>query len=148
MSIRQEAWDAYVAQRATVIAAHEQGLRDTLGGFLTAVELVDVRQSGRGVETLFFSDGDVTLSVFDRDGWVVTVVAADSGGWREVAEVGSLADLALHVPPQVVTDPAVWVEGNLYSTGDVVSHDGNVWRSTVDSNSWEPGTVHSVWVLV
>jgi hypothetical protein len=28
------------------------------------------------------------------------------------------------------------------------THNGNVWHSTVDNNvGWEPGVVHSVWVL-
>lgn len=33
---------------------------------------------------------------------------------------------------------------NTYKTGDVVTHNGKTWVSTVDNNSWEPGTA-SVW---
>lgn len=28
---------------------------------------------------------------------------------------------------------------NTYKTGDVVTHNGKIWVSTVDNNSWEPG---------
>lgn len=36
-----------------------------------------------------------------------------------------------------------WVQplgaSDAYNTGDIVSHKGGLWRSTVDANVWEPG---------
>lgn len=32
-----------------------------------------------------------------------------------------------------------------YAKGDVVSHNGELWESTVDGNVWEPGVVADVW---
>ena len=41
------------------------------------------------------------------------------------------------------TGTSIWVQPigatDAYNTGDVVSHNGIIWRSTADANVWEPG---------
>ncbi len=39
---------------------------------------------------------------------------------------------------------------NPYMTGDKVTHNGTTWKSLVDNNVWEPGTVgtESLWIAV
>mgnify|MGYP002515748325 CR=1 FL=1 len=34
---------------------------------------------------------------------------------------------------------------NTYKKGDKVTHNGKVWVSTVDNNSWEPGVANTTW---
>ena len=149
MTIREQAWQAFTAGRQGAIDAAKTALFDILAGLEVAVDLADVRGSQSGRFTYVFTDGDVHLAVLKDGGqWVVKAVEPDSDGWREMSPaVGSLADLSPYVPPVTEVEPDVWVSGNLYPEGAVVSHDGQVWRSTVDGNHWEPGAVHSVWVL-
>ena len=149
MTIREQAWQAFTSSQQSAIDTAETALFDILAGLNVEVELADVRGSRSGRFTYVFTDGDVHLAVF-RDGgsWVVKAVEADPSGWRELSPpLSSLADLSPYVPPVRESEPDAWVSGNLYPEGAVVSHDGSVWRSTVDNNSWEPGEVHSVWVL-
>lgn len=148
MSIRDQAWQAFTTEQSAAIDEAEAGLRDVLVGLTVELGLVDV-SAARGVRTFVFSDGDVHLATYMQDGQrVVKVVAPDPEGWRELSPpVTSLAEVSPYVPPAVEVEPEPWVEGNLYSEGDVVTHDGQTWRSTVDANHWEPGSVHSVWVV-
>jgi hypothetical protein len=48
----------------------------------------------------------------------------------------------LTVPPGVI---AAWVQPtgghDAYDTGALVTHDGYIWRSNIDANVWEPGSV-------
>jgi hypothetical protein len=47
----------------------------------------------------------------------------------------------LTAPPGVI---AAWVQPtgghDAYDTGDLVTHDGYIWRSNIDANVWEPGS--------
>jgi hypothetical protein len=56
-------------------------------------------------------------------------------GWRE----------SVLMPPSGEVPPPAWVQPagghDAYNTGDRVTHNGQVWMSTVDANVWEPGTV-------
>ena len=53
---------------------------------------------------------------------------------------GAAARLAEITPPGLIAE---WVQPtgaqDTYSLGDLVTHVGQVWESTVDNNSWEPG---------
>jgi len=149
MSIRDQAWQAFTSSQQSAIAAAEAALFDRLSGLTVTVELADVRADRQGRHTYIFTDGDVHLAAIDVDGWIVKAVEADPSGWAELSPpLGSLAELSPYVPPLSPDDPDAWVSGNLYPEGAVVTHAGQVWRSTVDGNHWEPGVVHSVWVLV
>ena len=146
MSIREQAWQAFTSQQSDAIDQARDGLLDVLAGLDVVLDLAGVQGN-----TFVFTDGDVHLATYmDGDVRVVKVVEPDPSGWREVSPaVGSLAELSPYVPPEPPDgDPDLWVSGNVYQTDDVVSHDGSVWRSTVDNNVWEPGVAHSVWVLV
>ena len=149
MSIRDQAWQAFTTSQQSRIDAAKAALFDTLAGLNVEVDLADVRGSQSGRFTYVFTDGDVHLAVFkDGGSWVVKAVEADDNGWSELSPpLTSLGDLSPYVPPVRDSEPDAWVPGNLYAEGAVVSHNGNVWRSTVDGNHWEPGAVHSVWVI-
>lgn len=59
---------------------------------------------------------------------------------------------------QVLIDPTIsgpqaWIQPNStnpYMDGDQVTHNGKVWESQIDNNTWEPGVVgtESLWVEV
>lgn len=50
------------------------------------------------------------------------------------------------------TGVSIWTQPlgatDAYMTGDMVEHNGEIWKSTIDGNVWEPGTVgtESLWV--
>ena len=48
--------------------------------------------------------------------------------------------------PEVIVD---WIQPdstNGYPKGQLVSHNGLIWESTVDANVWEPGTTGAPWI--
>lgn len=59
---------------------------------------------------------------------------------------------------QVLIDPAIsgpqaWIQPsstNPYMDGDQVTHNGKIWESQIDNNTWEPGAVgtESLWVEI
>ncbi len=59
---------------------------------------------------------------------------------------------SLFSPVIAADDPEViveWIQPNStngYPKGQLVSHNGSVWQSTVDANTWEPGTVGAPWI--
>lgn len=143
MSIRVQAWEAFTSSQQSRIAEHRAGLLSVLDGLTVDVDLAAVLADPQGRLTAVFTDGDVHLSVSDRDGWQVRVVAPDALGWAESGPpVGSLAEVSPYAPPRrdpQAPDAPAWQSGTLYASGDEVSHAGKVWKSAVDSNHWEPG---------
>ena len=77
-------------------------------------------------------DGKTWISLTD---W--NVHAPGVSGWREVTEGGA---------------PAAWVQPtgahDAYKTGDVVSFEGRVYRSTIDGNVWPPSAYLRGWKKV
>lgn len=135
----QDAWQAELDGEASAA-------RTVLGGVLVPFDVATLTVAARDVSgsaPLFvFTDGDVLLGVV---GGAVSLVAADGPRWVKGETVTSLGQLGSVLPATVTPDG--WVEGNVYMLGDVVAHDGQAWKSTVDNNVWEPGVAHSVWVV-
>lgn len=58
---------------------------------------------------------------------------------------------AMALVPVDDTTPAPWVQPQpgvtpAYSLGDLVTHEGRIWRSEIDNNVWEPGVVgENIW---
>ena len=77
-------------------------------------------------------DGKTWVSLID---W--NVHAPGVSGWREVTEGDA---------------PAAWVQPtgahDAYQTGDVVSFEGRVYRSTIDGNVWSPSAYPRGWEKV
>lgn len=77
-------------------------------------------------------DGKTWVSLID---W--NVHAPGVSGWREVTEGDA---------------PAAWVQPtgahDAYQTGDIVSFEGRVYRSTIDGNVWSPSAYPRGWEKV
>jgi hypothetical protein len=67
-------------------------------------------------------------SLIDANTWEPGV-----SGWRE----------SVLMPPSGEVAPPAWVQPSgahdAYNTGDRVTHNNQIWVSTVDANTWEPG---------
>lgn len=78
--------------------------------------------------------GKTWASLVDNNVWEPGVA-----NWREVV-------LFIPAAPSV----AAWVQptgaGDAYQTGDRVTHNGQMWESSVDNNVWEPGVYG--WIVV
>ena len=52
------------------------------------------------------------------------------------------------VEPEVVHEWYMPDATNPYMMGDIVTHNGHTWRSTVDNNIWEPSESTTVWEII
>lgn len=55
---------------------------------------------------------------------------------------------ASEVEPDVVHEWVMPDNTNPYMMGDIVTHNGHTWRSTVDNNIWEPSESTTVWEII
>lgn len=152
MTVREQAWQALQSSSSQNVADAEAALRTVLDGLTAGLTLAGVSSNPDGtVTTYVFTDGDVHLGLVRRpSGDQVRVVSPDgTGRWEEASPpVSSLAGLAAYVPLPTSGAVEAWVQPSgahdAYQVGDVVTHGGRSWRSTVAANVWEPG-VHG-WV--
>lgn len=150
MSIRESARQAFIESRSNIESEAREILFSTLAPL--DVELLTVHLEITEEYILYvFTDTahDVHLAARKTDKWCIYLVN-ESDGWTIVEELKSLAhlgELLPPLPPDAELPPA-WNSDNNYSIGDLVTHNDLVWESTVNNNiGWEPGVVHSVWVL-
>jgi len=153
MSIREAARTAYLQSKFDLEQEARTALFDTLSPLNVEIQVKDLDITEEYTLYIFTDTAeDVHLGCrkIDEQEWEIFLVDHDGSDWSLLQRVRSLVELGEALPSVGPDDPEpdAWVSGNMYSIGDIVTHNGSTWESTVDNNSWEPGVAHSVWILV
>ncbi len=133
--IVRDATAAY--ERQTALERAPETMRELADDYAAAIGRVDGDpwQAPQGAHDSYREGATVT---HDGKTWVSLIEwnahAPGVSGWREVTEGDA---------------PAAWVQPtgahDAYQTGDIVSFEGRVYRSLIDSNVWSPDSYPAGW---
>ena len=136
--IVRDATAAY--ERQAALERAPETMRELADDYAAAIGRVDGDpwQAPHGAHDSYREGATVT---HDGKTWVSLIDwnahAPGVSGWREVTEGDA---------------PAAWVQPtgahDAYQTGDIVSFDGRVYRSTIDGNVWSPSAYPRGWEKV
>lgn len=96
-----------------------------------------------GIDVLA-ADRERTIGVYFWDGglWRCVQPHRTQRGWEPGAPGTSALWVSFY---ELEQGPQPWVQPtgahDAYNTGDLVTHDGQTWKSAIDANVWEPGSV-------